>query len=331
MLYLNLGGPQTAGPGPRPYPAADGEDPQSAAGLFGLWLRYLHPDGYLARPQLELEARGAGFAAKRGRDFSNLVLSLRPGVWLGKDRPSLLLAYRGEALLLAGSDRYDDGPLWFSNAHRFELEWSPFPSLTVFGGTGRRLYRESGRSRAEVDGGLGGGWGVSRVRLLWAVSGRYHDADKAPYDLHGATGLLSAELRLPGRWALRLGTVLSLDRYPHSAGYFDAAAPDAQRRDLLARFSASAFAPPLWNAVRTGVTYEFSHRESTIAAYDFSDHRVVAKLSWSFSLDPFLPRAETEAGYVPLPWGEEGEMLEDRIQDLLRQDEAAQRSSACLD
>lgn len=329
-LDLQLGWARNARAGSPADPAAEGDDPQSAMGLLALWLRYLHPDGYLARPQLELEARGTGFAAARGRDFSTLTLSLRPGVWLGEERPLVLLAYRGEALLLAGSDRYDDGPLWFTNAHRFELEWNP-AQLTVFAGAGRRLFRESGRSRTEIDGGLGGGFSVSRLRLLWAVSGRIHEADKAPYDLRGATGLVSGELKLPARFAFRLGAVLSLDHYPHSAGYFDAAAPDTERRDVLLRLSASVFAPPLWNAVRTGVTYEFAHRESTIGAYDFTDHRVMLKVSWAFSLDPFLPRAPAQAGHVPLDWGEGDGAVEERIQDLLRQDEAAQRSSACLD
>lgn len=329
-LDLQLGWTANARAGSPADPAATGDDPHSAMGLLSLWLRYLHPEGYLARPQLELEARGTGFAAARGRDFSTLTLSLRPGVWLGEARPLVLLSYRGEALLLAGSDRYDDGPLWFTNAHRFELEWNPTP-LTVFAGAGRRLFRESGRSRTEIDGGLGGGFSVSRLRLLWALSGRLHQADKAPYDLRGATGLVSGELKLPARFALRLGAVLNLDHYPHSAGYFDAVAPDTQRRDVLLRLSASVFAPPLWNAVRSGVTYEFAHRESTIGAYDFTDHRVLLKLSFAFSLDPFLPRAPAQAGHVPLDWGEGDGAIEERIQDLLRQDEAAQRSSACLD
>ncbi len=302
----------------------------SASGLVqgSAWLRFLPVTGPF-RPSLEGELRALGYTSSPGGDASYLLVGARPGLLLGSAR-TLLLAYHYEGLLLAAGDRYAAGPLWFYDTHRAEVEASLLPSLTLFGGIGRRAFREAGRTRSEVDLGLGGGGAVSRhVQLLGALTGRRHDAFKAAYDLWGASGLLSAEVRLPARWSVRLGVVASFDHYPESAGYFDAASPTAKREDFLLKASVTAFTPPL-HGVRAGVGYEYSQRFSSATPYDYEDHRLSVRLQWSFSADPWLPRAEAPADHVPLRYGVAATELEERIQDLLRQDEAAQRSSSCV-
>jgi hypothetical protein len=46
-------------------------------------------------------------------------------------------------------------------------------------------------------------------------------------------------------------------------------------------------------------------------------------------MDPWLPHAATPIGHVPLDYGLADAEAGERVQDLLRQDEAAQRSSSC--
>jgi len=311
-------------------PAASGRDDSSPLGQLSAWLRFVAPTGRWARPSVEAELRAIGYTAEAGRDFSYLELGTRPGLLLGDLAPNLLVAYRFAALLLAGGDRYEGGPLWFYNAHRAELEANLLPQLTLFGGAGRRLFREAGRSRVELDAGVGGSLRLhQRLRLLGALTSRWYDADKRAWDLFGGAALVSAEVPLPRSWALRLGALAGVDWYPRSAGYFDALAPATKRRDVLLRLSLSAFTPPL-AGTRAGVTYEHSERFSTSAPFDFQDHRLLAKLDWSFTADPWAPRTVSRQGRVPLEHGLASPGFAERLQDLLRQDEAAQRSSACV-
>jgi hypothetical protein len=253
------------------------------------------------------------------------MLGGRPGVLLGRGQRRALLAYRYESLLLAGDDRYQSGPLWFYDAHRGELEIE-FSGLTVFGGIGKRSFRQIGRSRLEADGGMGGAFKVgSRLRLLGALSGRFYDAKNDAYDLRGASLLIAADFRLPRHWTTRVGFLASEDLYPHSTGYFS---PD-KRHERLLKMSASAFSPPLRDHLKLGLTYEFSTRESTAQPYAYTDHRLLAKLIWTFTADPWLPAAVSPSDHVALDYGlNSGEQTE-RVQDLLRQDEAVQRSSSC--
>jgi hypothetical protein len=238
------------------------------------------------------------------------------------------LAYRYESLLLAGGDRYGNGPIWFYDAHRGEGELEILRVISVFGGAGRRTFREYGRGRFEIDGGVGTGFPVgSRVHVVAALAGRYHQAKNETWNLYGASLLASAEVRLPRRWSARAGILGSLDRYPDSAGYFDASAP--ARRDVLLKLSASAFAPPVLDGVKLGLTYEFSTRDSSAAPYSYDDHRVLAKMIWTFAADPWLPRAAHPVGHVPLDYRLGDAEVGERVQDLLRQNEGTQRNSSC--
>lgn len=330
-LELGLGFTSNALAGSPADPAATETNNKSPMGQASTWLRFVAPTGRWLRPAMELDARATGFSTEAGRDLSYGLLGVRPGVLVGW-LPSALLSYRYEALLLSGGDLYDPaGPLWFYDAHRFELEAQLLTSLTVFGGAGRRNFREIGRSRAEVDGGVGGSFELGpRTRVMGALTGRWHGADKDPYDLRGASVLLNTEVRLPASWSARAGVIAGLDAYHRSAGYFDAASPDLWRRDVLLKLIAGVSSPFLAQGLKLALFYEFSHRDSTIHAYEYVDHRLLAKLQWSFSFDPWLPSSIATPDHIPIDYGLGSTALEERIQDLLRQDEAAQRSSSCV-
>lgn len=301
--------------------------PVLAASAF---VRVVSPRRSWVRPAMDLEARGLGFSDEVGRDLSYLTLDARPALILGLAGTRATLAYRYQALLLAGGDRYGKGPLWFFDAHRGEWELEFLRAFTFFGGAGWRTFRAQPRTRFEIDGGVGTGFPIgAHLHLVAALAGRYHDARDDAWSLYGASLLASVEARLPRRWSLRAGILASADRFPHSAGYFDDSAPTTNRSDRLLKLSASGFIPPVLEGVKLGVTYEFSTRDSTAAAYSYDDHRILAKVIWSFTADPWLPRAETPAGHVPLDYGLGSAEAHERVQDLLRQDESAQRSSSC--
>lgn len=310
-------------------PVAQGSGAPSPVLATSAFMRLAPPMRSWIRPALDVEAHGLGFSAEEGKDLSFLMLDVRPVVILGRSGPRASLAYRYESLLLAGGDRYGQGPIWFFDAHRGEWELELLRQLTVFGGAGRRTFREYGRGRFELDGGVGATLPLgARVHLVTALSGRYHHARNEAWSLYGGSLLASAEVRLPRRWSVRAGLLASADRYPDSKGYFDPNTTSA-RRDLLFKVSASAFAPPLANGVKLGVTYEFSKRDSSAAPYSYEDHRILAKLIWNFAFDPWLPRAATPARHVPLDYRLGEAETGERVQDLLRQDEGAQRSSSC--
>ena len=205
-LDLNLGWAANARAGSPADLTTAGKSESSPLAQTAVWLRFVMPGRSWVRPSLEVETRALGYSASAGRDFSYLMLGGRPGVLLGRGNRRVLLAYHYESLLLAGGDQYQGGPLWFYDSHRGEMEIEVFSGLTVFGGVGKRNFREIGRSRLEADGGIGGGFEArSRLRVLGALSGRYYDAKNDAYDLRGASLLIAADVRLPRRWSMRAG------------------------------------------------------------------------------------------------------------------------------
>jgi hypothetical protein len=314
-----------------PTEAASRGDQGSPLAQANALLRFVAPTGRLARPILDLELRSLGFSDPVGQELSYLLFSPRPGVHFGDAGVTGLLAYRFEGLVLAGGDRYGQGPLLFYNGHRVEGELNPLPGLTLFSGVGRRLFRNTARTRDEVDGGLGGGLPLARnLRLLGALTGRYHSASHSAWNLHGGSLLLSSEYRLPRAFSVRLGLLGSWDRYPDSRGYFDPAHPARSREDLLGRLSLSLFSP-VWQGLKGGLTWEYGRRDSSADPYDYQEQRLLARLIWAFQADPFLPPERSPKGHVRLPFEAGGAAFEERIQDLLRQDEAVQRSSSCVE
>ncbi|MBN1655339.1 MAG: hypothetical protein JXA30_16350 [Deltaproteobacteria bacterium] len=331
-LDLALGWTSNASAGSPVDAESAREDASSPTGQVGGWLQLVAPASRYLRPSAELEGRALGYTSDAGQPFSYLLVSGRPGLIIGDSTPNALLAYRYESFLLAGGDRYNEGPIWFYNAHRGEVEVSLLPALTLFAGAGKRLYREIGRTRTELDGGVGGNVDIDETwRLLGALTARGYNAHTDKYDLIGGTLLISAEARLPERWSMRGGALVDFDSYPDSAGAFTSASSDTHRRDTGIKLSISAFFPPLWDGAKAGLTYEYSQRFSTVAAYDYTDHRILAKWFWNLSFDPWLPRAYTPEGHVAIDYGLNAEETQERIQDLLRREESIQRGSSCVE
>jgi hypothetical protein len=338
-IDLAMGGTSNARAGSPVDPASQGSSAGSLAVQAAASMRFVSPNPSWARFSLEGEARGLGYQADTGRDYSYLLLSGRPALLVEVLGRQALVGYRYESLLLAGGDKLEAGPLWFYDAHRGEWELELWPWLTFFGGAGKRSFRELVRTRIELDGGVGGGYSIAPwLQVMGALSGRYHaasndakdDAAKHAYDLRGVSLLLSADLRARNRWSARVGALVSADNYPHSTGYFDAEAQEKKNRhDRTLRVSLSVFAPPFRSHLKLGVTYEFAVRDSTADAYDYADHRVLAKLIWTFTADPWLPRPVTPHDHVPIDYRLETVEAAERVQDLLRQGEAAQRSTSC--
>lgn len=298
------------------------------------WLRFSPWLGAPVRPSLEGQIKVSRLLDPDVEGLSTLVLTGRAGLIVGEGLPRVLFAYRPEALLLTQGDRYDDGPVWFFEAHRAEVEVEVAPWLLVFGGAGQRMFREEARTRTEADVGLGGALplGVRWLGVLWASSGRVYRADEPAYNLWGLSVLLSASARLPEDVVLRLSGTFAADWYPDSTSYpvfFPRGGPDP-RRDLFGRGSVGVWTPSAWG-LRVGAEYVVSTRGSTADAYAFTDHRALLRVTWSGDADVLLP-SDAGPAPVPLDWGVHGRSgaLDDRVQDLLRQDEQVQRASSCV-
>ncbi len=311
----------------------------SALARVDLFGRFIWPLSSGLQPMLEGHLKGHGLGAEAARNLSYLDLSARPGlVWIGAGMRGVL-AYKADYLLvhqdLESQRRFYEG-------HRAEadLEWG---RLTFFAGGGRRIFHEGGRSRWEFDGGLGGGLSLRPgMHLLLAGSARVYDAVGDVYDLAGGSGLAVLRTMLPGALSLRLGLTLSLDHYLHSGGERGQIAFGSQdkRRDLLVKASTGLWSPS-WFGAKAGIAYEYSWRDSTIgednstASYGYQEHRVLMKLRWRINFDPWAPALLRPEDHVRLDYGLGGQagdgLGEERIQDLLRQDEAARRGSSCVD
>jgi hypothetical protein len=335
-LRLELGGGYTSdGLAGSPSDAAHAEAHPTAAMSVDLLALFEPPLGRVFRPSLELGLRGLFFSAMEARDFSHLALSVRPGLHLPGD---LHLAYAGQLFLLTGADSYEAGPRWYYETHRGEVEWTPRPWITLLGGAGRSTFREEPRTRTELDGSVGLTFRPWRLAVLAVLSLRGHWARHEAYNLGGGTFITSATLPLTlsvGTFSLRARFLLSADLYPDSAGYFDdAAAVDVEsRRDLLIKGGLEGWSPA-WRGMRAGLSYEASGRLSTIDAYEYVDHRVLLRLRVRLDLDPWAPSTATAgSGHVRLPVGVAGSkdaLEEERIRDLLRQEDAARRGSTCV-
>jgi hypothetical protein len=308
-------------------PGRTGLSGRTPMAVVDLAVRLVPPVARRVRPSLEANVRGLGLLDAQARDLSYLNLLARPGVLLGGTAPRLLLAYAGQWLLLAGSDVHGGPPRWFYESHRAEAELELPRGFLLFGGAGEARFRERARSRAEADLGVGVQQSLGRVALLGALSGRVHRAEVPAYDLWGASLLAAATVPLPRGFSARGTLVLGLDAYARSRDYYGVG---RDRRDLSARLGAVLFSPP-WRRLALGVAYEPGVRSSTVDAYAYVDHRVLMKLRWYLEADPWAPALVTPPGHVGV-WGtaQTGGLGTDRIQDLLRQEDAARRGSSCV-
>ncbi len=315
------------------------EGSYSALGRLDLFGRFVWPASRGFRPSLEAGLKGHGLVAEEARSLSYLEMSARPGVILGAGFPRVLVGYKLEYLVLNQDLEIQRR---FYEGHRGEMEVE-FGALTAFAGAGRRFFHENGRTRWELDGGLGGSFSfLRRVHLLAALSLRYYEAIGDPYDLVGTTAVAVGRVNLGAGFYARLGATVGLDYYLHSGGERGKVAygSDRERFDVLTKLSAGAWSPP-WQGLRFGLFYEFSWRESSVDSdnstddYDYKEHRLLAKVRFTFDLNPWAPDTVEPEGHLALDWGIGGRagtgMDEERIQDLLRQDEAARRGSSCVD
>jgi len=336
-LETELGYTSNARAGSPTDPSTEGEG--SLLGRMDLFGRFVWPLSGSVRPTLDTGLKGHGLVAEEARNLSYLELAARPGVILGGGYPRLLVGYKADYLVL---NQDTELRRRFYEGHRGELEFET-ETLTAFAGAGRRIFHENGRSRWELDGGLGASLALfDRLHLLLALSLRGYQAVGDPYDLLGATALAVGRLRVGPGLIVRLGLTVSVDGYPNSGGERGKAAygTDSKRLDVLTKASAGLWGPS-WGGLRAGLSYELSWRDSTvdesnsIESYDYIEHRVLLGLRWAFDLNPWAPRVVEPEGHVPIDYGLGAAgglgMDEERIQDLLRQDEAARRGSSCVD
>lgn len=306
-------------------------DPSSPIGLVDARLRALVPVSRLARPMLEGQLRLFGLTDSDVSELSYRQPTLRAGVLLGDTLPRLLVNYTYDAVQFAGGDAYDSGPLWFSEAHRGEFELEASERLVAFGGAGRRIFREAGRTRFEAEQGLAAVFTFDDTRLMTGMSARWQDAVNEAYDLFGGTVLAQVQVPTAAGLELRGNLSGSMDHYPRSKGYF-LGSDGRVRHDWQLRAVAG-----VWSAAsdgfRLGLDYAFSQRWSTADGYDFTDHRVLLHGTWTLDSDRIGRRVVDSRGRVPMRHAvTQGAGAQDhvRIQDLMRQDEAVRRGSSCL-
>jgi len=277
-----------------------------------------------------LLARGERAATADPYDFTSFDFGVRAGVTFLKAHagvPHLYLGYAGDALFLNMEDMYEDRPpVVFYEGHRAEIEIAIMPSIVLFAGAGRRLFREDVRTRWELDGGVGFQKPVaSWLTLLGAASVRGHFAERRYYDLFGSSVLGSAVFNMPLGFQLRTLLALHMDAYRDSLGYFQ---EDRTRRDTTVRLTAEFLTMSL-RGVRFSAVYEFSDKLSSAPDYSFVDHRVMVTLSFTQGFD-LLGLKKSAEDHVPLDYGVTGgPSIEGSIQDLLRTDEHVRGGPGC--
>jgi tetratricopeptide (TPR) repeat protein len=309
-------------------PSSEQSETNSALVQLNQWLRVTPDLGYLVRPGVELQLRLLHFLANHAEPLGYLNLTGRAGLYLDWGVPRVFVAYRPDYLLLSGGDNYDGGALWYVGGHRGEIDFEIARWLMIFAGSGLREFREMGRTRQEVDGGVAGRIELgSQFLLPWALSGRGYWAMDRAYDQAGGTAVVNLVVRLPAMWSIRGAGSVFADYYPDSKGRFG----EENRTDLMFRFGITGWSPPVEEGLRIGVTYELSDRSSTAPLYVFTDHRVVMKVAWDGAVDLGLPDAARARPVADIPWGLSAgaDMPEERLTDLLRLDEQVQNVCGC--
>lgn len=300
--------------------------------------RFVHPSCGSVRPMLEGQIKGNGFSHKDADALSYMEVSGRPGLLWNHAYPRFVLAYRTDLLLLNHPTKK-----YFYEGHRAELEMEASDTWTAFLGGGRRVFREAGRSRLELDGGAGMSLPLSnRAHAMMAFALRYYNAVGDAYDQVGGTGLMMIRFQMPPGLLMRLGGTFALDYFPHSGNTRGALAfgTKQKRQDFLTKLSVGMWSPR-FRDIRIGMVYEFNCRNSTADAtvgvdnYDYTEHRIALGLRFSGHFSPWDPAILRPKDHVPLDYGigdhTQDNMEEERVQDLLRQDEAARRGSSCVD
>ncbi|PIE17799.1 MAG: hypothetical protein CSA65_07825 [Proteobacteria bacterium] len=315
----------------------------SAAG-FGSWdlvAAFVYPSQRL-RPAIEVGFKGQytdNVNEALSRDASHLSLNARPGVYLATGHGRYFFGYRGELYWIAAGDRYDDHGLWFFESHRGEVELELSGGTTFFAGFGRRLFRRRGRDRWEVDGGLGHGFrfAAGRLLLLAALSLRHLQSEAAIFDANGGSLLTALTVALPWELSARVGVSASLDYYGDAPRVEGGQEVGRGGVDLAIKVNTTLWSPPLVAGIQLGVGYQYSWRRTKLlVSFPYEDHRLALRLRWSLRADPWTPAVAPQPPrrHVPIDYGlgarGRGRLDDERVQDLLRQDEAARRGSSCV-
>jgi hypothetical protein len=305
----------------------------SALATIELRGRLALPAAGALRPALDLELTGDGLQEPAYRELSSLEGAVRLGGLLTASRHRLLVGYRAELLVL------NQEPSRYAEAHRGELELEVASGWALLAGGGHRTYRDERRTRWEGDVSFGGPLRLhAAVPVAAGATVRLADAESAAYDQRGASAVVVGRVPLGRGWSTRLALSGSWDDYPHSGGTegLEVFGTAEKRRDVLGRISVGVWTPRAGIA-RVGLEWQYTRRDSTADDrpgfdFDYREHRVMVRVRLDLDGDPWAPRAVSPAGHVPLEWGldaGDGEQ-EERILDLLRQDEELRRGSSCV-
>ncbi|MDP8255094.1 MAG: tetratricopeptide repeat protein [Candidatus Alcyoniella australis] len=283
----------------------------------------------LLRPSAEYSLRLKAYTQPDADDAGYYVLNGRAGLIVGNAGARLGLYYANENTVLRGADVYDPGPRWYIEAHRGELEFEPWSWLLVFGGGGRRFFRERARTRFEYDLGAAIRAGLPAGLALSAVaSGRVFNARIEAYDLLGGSLLIAPSWTYYRDGLLRVAVAGILDDYQSSEDYFE---PDDARRDSMLRVAPALYSPS-YKGLRLGLSYRYTDRHSTVERYSFVNHEARLSLSWRGEFNPWRPRRAKGLRHVPLDYGLTSDSgYQDDVRELLRQDDAARGSSSCVE
>lgn len=304
----------------------------SGIGELRLDADWTHDGGGVVRPTVGLGLHAHELSAESARELSYEKLTLRPGLFLGRFAPRLRLGYRGEGLLLRGSDRYEDGPLWYTESHGGELELTLGPSYMAYASAGHRTFRERVRTRTEVEEGLIWTRAIGNdVQGALGASGRTYFARHRAYDQVGATLIASLYVELAPACQLRVQSSLSGEVFPSSEGYFPSA-EGRERQELSTHVSTGVWwrvGKGLFAALEAG----HNHRNSTADAYDFREWRGLGRVTWTADWLTLTRRNVRSGEHATLGWSERSSADTSAgpdVRELLRQDESVQRGSSCL-
>lgn len=300
----------------------------SSTGLFtgALSGRIVGPSAWPVRPLLE-----AGIATELNENFGDVDVShvnrlfttFRPGISAELGAVTALLGYRNSLLFVwAPSPITGAKPVVVFETHRGELELSLPYGITALAGVGRQYVFQVSRTGWMLDG--GGGWSIDFANghsLALAASGRFFPTDLPLYTQYGGTLAGNWGFPIHGRFTgqFRLGE--SFDYYPNS--------PSTGGTYSLFEAALQIWAD-IWGDAQAGVGYDLGlARGSTDALPEFTAHRLMAKMRWNLSWDPWGPKAMRPTGHVGNDYGlKQGTDFgrDVRIQDLLRADSIPQQS-----
>ena len=292
-------------------------------------VRFVPPVHRLFRPAFEYRGKAKIFFESDARDYSFYEINGRAGFILGDAPPRAGFYYANQDLLLTGGDKYDEGARWFLEAHRAELEFEVRNWLLIYGGGGRRFFRERARTRDEYDLGAAVRFSLpENLNLSTIIAGRYYNADIDAYDLLGESTLVALYYYYFSDGYFRIAGSVSMDDYFGSVDYFE---NGISRRDTVLKAMPSFWSPSK-NGFSLGLTYDYTNRKSNVKVYEYEAHEFLLKLRWKWLVDPWSGKPVYLKNHVPLLYnlGAFGGH-EERMQDLLRQEDLSQKGSSCVD